>query len=120
MLLVIPAAMLGITLPSWFERHAAARAAADEAARAVAVADTWETGTAQAQTIVDDIARSYDLDPNTLHLEIDGTFARGDQITARVTVTMPAIDLPLIGTVGTFSRTITHTEPIDRYRSIDP
>jgi len=41
--------------------------------------------------------------------------APGGDVEARVTVTMPAVDLPGIGAVGAWSWTARHREPVDRY-----
>jgi hypothetical protein len=117
MLLLVPAALVPLTAATWFERHAAARAAADEAARAVVLADTWGEGATAAQDVVDEVTANYDLDPGDLTLRLDGDLSRGATVTAQVTVTIPAAALPLVGDVGAFSRTVSHTETVDRYRS---
>jgi Flp pilus assembly protein TadG len=118
LLLLMATALLVVTLPTWIDRHAAARAAADEAARSIVIADTWEAGTADARAVFDEVATNHGLDPGDLSLEVTGTFERGAEVTARVTVTMPVTTLPLVGGVGGFSRTVSHTETIDQYRSL--
>jgi Flp pilus assembly protein TadG len=117
-LLVFAAALMVLTVPTWLERHAAARAAADEAARAVVLADNWDEGAAQAQAIVDQVATNYDLAPGDLTLELSGSFDRGSSVTATVTVTMPVSNVPLVGSVGGFSRSLSHTEVVDPFRSL--
>jgi len=118
LLLLIPAALLVVTTATWFERHAAARTAADEAARTVVVADTWEQGAADAQAVVAQIASNYDLDPADLTLELEGDLTRGGTVTAHVTVNVPAAAIPLLGGIGGFQRTASHTEQVDAYRSL--
>lgn len=118
LLLLMATALLVVTLPTWIDRHAAARAAADEAARTLVLADSWDTGAANARTVVDEVAANHGLDPADLALEVTGTFERGAEVTAHVTVTMPVTTLPLVGGVGGFSRTVSHTETIDQYRSL--
>ncbi len=118
-LLIFAVALIVLTLPTWLERHAAARAAADDAARAVVLADNWDQGAAQAEAIVAQVAANYDLDPNDLSLELSGSFQRGGTVTATITVTMPVTRLPLVGPVGGFSRSLSHTEVVDRYRSLE-
>jgi hypothetical protein len=110
--------LLVTTLPTWIDRHAAARAAADEAARSVVLADTWEEGTALAYAVVDEVAANHGLSPGALTLEVTGSFARGAVVTAHVTVSMPATSVPLVGGIGGFSRTVAHSETLDPYRSI--
>ena len=119
LLLLIPAALVVLTTATWFERHAAATAAADEAARTVVLADTWEQGAAEAQAVVDQVAANYDLDPGDLMLELEGDLTRGGTVTAHVTVDVPAAAIPLVGGIGGFSRTVSHTEHVDQYRSFD-
>jgi Flp pilus assembly protein TadG len=118
LLVLMATALLVLTLPTWIDRHAAARAAADEAARTIVLADDWETGTAQAQAIVDEVAANHGLDPGDLSLEVTGTFARGADVTAHVTVTMPAANVPLLGGIGGFSKGVSHTETVDLWRSV--
>jgi hypothetical protein len=118
-LLVFAVALIVLTFPTWLERHAAARAGADDAARAVVLADGWEQGAAAAEAIVAQVASNYDLDPDDLNLELTGSFERGGTVTATVTVTMPVTSLPLLGPVGGFSRSLSHTEVVDRFRSLD-
>lgn len=117
MLLLVPATLVALTAAGWHERASAARAAADEAARAVVIADTWDQGVADAQALVDDIAANYDLNPGDLILQLDGDLSRGGTVTAHVTVTVPAASIPLVGDIGSFQRTVDHTETVDPYRS---
>lgn len=117
MLLLVPATLVALTAASWHERATAARAAADEAARAVVLADTWDQGVTDAQALVDEVAANHDLNPGDLTLQLDGDLTRGGSVTAHVTVTMPAASIPLVGDVGSFARTVDHTENVDRYRS---
>jgi hypothetical protein len=41
--------------------------------------------------------------------------ASGTDVESRVTVRMPAVDVPGIGAVGEWSWTARHREPVDRY-----
>jgi Flp pilus assembly protein TadG len=120
LLLLVPAALLVLTVATWFERSAAARTAADEAARTVVLSDSWDQGAADAQAVVDEIAANYDLDPDDLTLHLDGDLTRGGTVTAQVTVRVPAAAIPLLGGIGSFDRTVSHTEQVDQYRSFPP
>jgi hypothetical protein len=111
-------ALVVLTFPTWNERADAARAAADGAARAVATADTWEGGVAKANSAVDETVANYDLAPGDLTLELDGALERGAEVTARVTFVVPGADLPLVGEIGSFRRSVSHTERVDEYRAI--
>jgi hypothetical protein len=117
-LLLVPIALLVITLPAWPERQTVARAAASEAARAAVLADSWDEAVAAGQAVVDRTARNYGLAPSEFALDWRGAFTRGEAVTARVTVRMPALAIPGLGSVGAWTWTASHTETVDQYRSI--
>lgn len=116
-LFLVPLSLLVITMSTWPERQTVARAAASEAARVAALADTWEQATADGQAAVSRAATNHGLDPRDLSLTWDGTLARGGSVTARVAVRIPAVVIPGITTVDAWSWTTTHTERVDSYRS---
>lgn len=111
-------ALVVLAFPAWVERTYAARAAAAEAARTVTLADNYDEGLADAQAVADEVADNYGLDSDDLQLEIDGVWERGGEITAHVTVTIPAAQFPGLGSVGAIDHTLSHTDQIDTYRSI--
>jgi hypothetical protein len=115
---IVATAVVVLTLSSWAERHSAARAAADEAARAMVTAESWEAGVARAQEIVDEIEVTYGLDPGDLSLQLTGSLKRDEVVTAHVTMTVDAVSLPMGLEVGALSYTASHSEPVDRYRSL--
>lgn len=132
-LLVLPMALLALSLPVWVQRHAVATAAAQEAARAVAVAGDAEAGTDSAHRIVIEVATNNGLDPTDLQvclvahdddLPAPGTcgpvtLRRGSAVTAHVRVRLPALALPgLDVALGSMTRTVSHTERVDRYRGL--
>ena len=45
------------------------------------------------------------------------TLAAGSDVEVSVTVRMPAVHLPALGTVGEWSWTARHQQPVDRYGS---
>lgn len=116
--LLLPAVVLVGLLPTWVERQAAARVAAREAARTVAVAAGWQDGLAAARRIVDEVAANYGVDPDQVGLQVDGSLARGGTVTATVTVPVPALTVPAVGTVVGGTLTVTHAERVDDYRTI--
>ncbi len=118
-LLVFPVAILVLTLPTWSERQASARAIAREVARTVAVdgvcdregaADVGATMAANLGLRNGDIDVALECGPGA-------RLPRGGGVTARVTVRMPAVEIPSIAAVGAWSWTAHHTEPVDQYRS---
>jgi len=118
-LLVFPVALLVLTLPTWSERQTTARSVAREVARVVAVAGVCERE--RALETGHEMASNLGLPPADLDIELDcapgARLARGDRVRASVTVAVPAVDLPGIGSVGAWSWTAHHSEPIDQYRS---
>lgn len=117
-LLVFPIAMLVLTVPTWAERQSAARAIAREAARTVAVDGHCDTGAARdvGSTMAANLGIRGGVDV-ALDCRAGERLRRGERVTARVTVLMPAVQIPGIGAVGAWSWTAHHAEPIDQYRS---
>jgi len=120
-LLVFPVALLVLTLPTWSERQTTARSIAQEAARVVAVDGVCDRR--RAIETGHDMARNLGLPPGELDIQLDcvpgARLPRGESVRASVTVVVPAVDLPGIGSVGAWSWTAHHNEPIDQYRSFE-
>ena len=112
-LILVPVALLVITLPSWPERQTVARVAAEEGARTAVLTGDLAAGEAVARQAV----ANQGLDPADVDITWSGSQARGGQLTAAVTVRMPVLRLPAIVTVGAWDWTARHTEPVDLYRS---
>ena len=116
-LLLMPIAVVAATLPVWPERQAAARQAANEAARTVALGDEWGAATAEGGRVADEVAANYGLDPADVSVAFAGSLERGGSVTARATVRMPVLRFPRVATVGEWSWSTAHTEAVDAYRS---
>jgi len=120
-LLVFPVAMLLLTLPTWSERQSAARSIAREVARTVAVDGTCNR--AAAERVRSTMAANVGVRGGAVEVALDCAdgqrLRRGSDVTASVTVTMPAVDIPGIAEVGAWSWTAHHSEPVDQYRSFD-
>lgn len=118
-LLVFPVALLVLTLPTWSERQATARSIAREVSRVVAVAGVCDR--ARATDTGHDMARNLGLSPGDVDVQLDCApwqrLARGGNVRASVTVAVPAVAFPGIGSVGAWSWTAHHSEPVDQYRS---
>ena len=125
-LLLIPTALLVLTLPTWVERQTLARSAAAAVARAVAVAPSWSDGTLDAEAVLGELATGGGVGVSEIRWGVCGggegecrpSLERGGGVTATVTVRVPIVVLPMVGTVGGFDITATHVEPVDRYRSL--
>jgi hypothetical protein len=122
-LLVLPVTLLVLSLPAWVETEEAARVAAQQAARAIVTATDHAVGLARAELLAGDTLANRGVD-QVGPLDVQGTLgpAAGDDqelVTVSVTVRVPALHLPLIGTWAAVERTVSHTQPVDRHRSID-
>jgi hypothetical protein len=120
-LLVFPVALLVLTLPTWSERQTTARSIAREVSRVVAVAGVCDRG--RAAETSHDMARNLGLAPGDVDVQLDcvpgGRLPRGGSVRASVTVAVPAVTFPGIGSVGAWSWTAHHNEPVDQYRSFE-
>jgi hypothetical protein len=120
-LLVFPVALLVLTLPTWSERQTTARSIAREVSRVVAVAGVCDRG--RATDTGYDMARNLGLAPSDVDVRLDcvpgGRLPRGGSVRASVTVAVPAVTFPGIGSVGAWSWTAHHSEPVDQYRSFE-
>ncbi|MGH9189977.1 MAG: hypothetical protein ACRD0Q_08105 [Acidimicrobiales bacterium] len=117
-LLLLPLALLVITLPTWPERQTMARAAANEAARTVALADSWDEGMAAAVEAVNRAATNEGIDAQDVSLSVDGSLERRATVTVHVRVRMPALNIPGLTTISAWSWTASHSERVDDYRSL--
>lgn len=115
-LILLPTLVLVMVLPTWWERQSLGRAAAREAARAVVLAESWDDGTAAGQRMVAAMAANYGVPDADMVVAFSGVLARGQSVTAAVSVTIPSRPLPFLPMPG-FTLTATHTEPVDAYRS---
>ena len=118
--LLFPTVLLVLSFPAWVERQGMARVAAQEAARALALANDTESGAEAGRALADEIARNHGVDPATLALSYEGTTRRGGSVTATVAVDLPALTFPGLGSLGSVTWSTRHTELVDRYRPFTP
>ena len=117
-LLVLPVALLVLTLPGWSERQVTARVISREVARRTARDGVCDLGSAAG-------ARDHDgpqpRRPRRRRARSTSVVRRrrrlvpGSDVEARVTVRMPAVELPGLGAVEAWSWTARHRQPVDRY-----
>ena len=116
-LLVLPVALLVLTFPRWSERQTTARVIAREIARRSARDGVCDRGAASALAAT--MARNLGVAPRDVRVDLTcavGTgLVPGSDVEARVTVAMPAVQVPGLGAVGAWSWTASHREPVDRY-----
>lgn len=118
--LLLPMAALVLSFPTWAERQGMARVAAQEAARALALADDTAAGAHAGAVLVDEIARNHGVDPADVSLSYDGTATRGNRVRATVSVQLPALVFPGIGSLGTVRWSTHHSELVDQFRTFGP
>lgn len=118
--LLIPIAMIVMIVPQWPERQTVARAAAKEAATLYANAADEASGAQLARASVAHAAVNYGLPTSALTVDLVGEWCRACTVTAAVTVDVPAIAVPFVGTVGAFTYTADSSARIDDFRSITP
>lgn len=119
-LLMIPMVMLVASLPRWIETRSMAELAAQEAARTVVLANAQPAGEAAGTATARQIADNNGVAGSSLTVTYLGVLDWGEEITATVTVPMPVLDLPLIGTITVGDFSTSHTERVDDYRSFTP
>ena len=116
-LLLLPIAIVVMVVPQWPERQTVATAAAKEAATLYATADNPERGRR---------GRPGGGRPGRRQLRarrpgaraVGGAWCRGCTVTANVTVDIPAVQVPFIGTIGNTSWTATSSARIEDYASL--
>ena len=118
-LLLVPVALLVLTLPTWSERQTTARAMARAIARLVAAQGSCDT--ADAVGLGQVMARNLGLPDGDAQVRVGCTpgapLAPGSEVQADVTVVMPAVHLLGIGDVGAWRWTASHRQPVDLYVS---
>lgn len=112
--LMIPVAVLLMMLPQWPEAKNVAESAAQEAATLYATAPDEATGASRASAAVNRHQANY---RQTLSMSPSGSWCRGCPITVVVTVDVPAMSIPFIGSTGTFTYSATATSRVEDYRS---
>jgi hypothetical protein len=115
--LLLPVVMLVAALPTWAEHRHAASVAAREAA-AVAVAAYPVDGRAEAASAAREAVAHYGVAPDAIDVDfVRHELRRGGTVSARVTIEMPALVVPGVGTVGGFHSSVVHSRRVDDYRS---
>ena len=117
-LLLLPMAMLVMLLPQWPERQTVARAAAKDAATVLANSPDADAGAELARAVVEQAAVNHGLPPGSMTVEFAGDWCRACMVTATVTVDIPAVDVPAVGTVGAFTWSASSSARVDDFRSL--
>jgi len=115
--LLVPIAALAALVPTWSERQTLARDAATTAARAAVIEANPDDAMSAGEAAVDQAARNFGIEPGDVSVSWRGDLSRGGAITATVTIRMPALAFPMLGTVDAWSWSASHTERVDDYGS---
>ena len=105
-------------IPRWVDAKSTADLAAQEAARHMVLADSWEEATFAAEAVVAAVVDNRGLDVGALSaITYAGSLDRGASITVTITLQVPPVVLPGLGPVGgTINLSRSATERVDDYR----
>lgn len=123
-IVVLPLTLIVLSLPRWFERAELGRTLAQDIARTVARSVELESGAAAAEVLVAEAVRTAGVSSGPgcstpcVRYRIEGDLERGRLITATVTVDMPGVFVPFVGTAEGISWSAVHSERVDDYRSL--
>lgn len=115
--LLIPTAMLLLSLPLMVEYRSLADAAAREAVRACAAAPDPISGQAHAEEVADQILGERGLSP-VKPIRCNGDWRPGRVVSVTVCVRVPAISVVGFGNIGSVNITQTYSERIESTRSL--
>lgn len=117
-LFLFAAAIVLATAVAAVERLSIADKAASNAVTELVGADSLDAGVEVAYSTVARVAANNSLSTERLALTgIDGELRRGETMKVDVTVSMPAVTVPFIGTIEGWSKTIEKKARVDDYRS---
>lgn len=115
--LLVPVALVVLTLPTWSERQTTARAVAREVARTIATEGVCDTAAADRVAAV--MASNLGMRAGDLAVAVGcvsgAPLDPGSDLEARVTVRMPAVHLFGVGDLGEWTWTARHRQPVDVY-----
>ena len=116
--------LAGVLIPlmflvALFARVELAQVDSQQAARDAVRSAVQAPNAAMANTAASEaVARERSADRIPLSLSLTGTYARGQVMSANVTVRVPVGALPFLGQFGTISIHSRASAPVDRYRSL--
>src|SRR5205809_154332 len=116
-LLLLPAVVLGGSLPRWAERRHAATVAAREAVRELE--REWpNVDTASAELVARYVAADHGVDPSDVKVRVEAPGTNpGDQLRVEVSVRVPAIAVPGLARSASWTYTASASARVDDYRS---
>ncbi len=118
--LLLPVVFIGAGMSRWPERQQVARAAAAEAARAAVLSDSEAMAQANANRIAAEVASNYGVPADQFSVSVSApNWDWGEEVTVTVTMAMPALDVPGVGSWSTTNWSSSATQRIEDYRGLD-
>ena len=118
--LLVPIVLIGAGVSRWPERQQVARAAAAEAARAAVISDTRALAEANAARRAGEVASNYGVPAGEYDVDVDAAvWDWGENVTVTVSMTMPAIDIPGVGSWGATRWASSATQRIEDFRGLE-
>ena len=117
--LIIPVVLLAAGASRWPERQQGARAAAAEGARAAVLAQTHHDAITAGHAIATQVATNHGIPSEHVAITVDAPIWEwGATVTVTVTVEMPTLEVPGIGTWHAISWSTTSAQRIEDHRSL--
>lgn len=118
--LLLPVVFIGSGVSRWPERQQVARAASAEAARAAVLSDTEALALANASAVANEVAANYGVPGDQFIVAVAApVWDWGQEVTVTVTMTMPAIDVPGVGSWGATNWSSSSTQRIEDFRGLE-
>jgi hypothetical protein len=118
--LLIPVVLIGAGVSRWPERQQVARAAAAEGARAAVLSDTAAEAFVSANDVADDVATNYGVPTGEIMVAVDAAnWEWGEDVTVTVTIGIPALDVPGVGSWAPGTWSTSSTQRIEDYRGLE-
>ena len=115
--LLLPVALIVLTIPTWSERQTTARVMAREIARAAAARGMCDRAAARGLAVT--MAENLGLPAGDAQVDLDcvqgAALSGGSDVQAIVPVRMPAVHIAAVGDVGEWEWTARHRQPVDPY-----
>ena len=118
--LLLPVVFIGAGVSRWPERQQVARAASAEAARAAVLADSPDAAVANANLVAAEVASNYGVGSGEYTVDVAvPVWDWGEEVTVTVSMAMPALDIPGIGSWSAVDWSVSTTERIEDYRELE-
>jgi hypothetical protein len=118
-LIMLPVTLLVLSVVQWPEREGIATGAAAEGARAAALAESPDAARSAMTARVSEVVAAAGIDPATVVAELSGEFVAGGHVTVSVTIELPPVEVPLLGTWAPGTHTASVTERVELHRRFD-